>query len=159
MALYAETRARGDLQFEMLTPAYFTGVLARMGERAACVLYFADDRLLAVNLVLVDQGVLLDKFFCMSAEGPRAQSLLPELVHECPTVFGSGIVALSERPGGLCEQASARQPVDGGDDALPAPHRLADTILRLASPLLAPDVPEAAASSAPLRRLLRPRYL
>lgn len=69
MALYAETRARGDLQFETLTAAYFTGVLQRMGDRAACVLYFVGDVLLAANLVLMSDGVLLDKFFCMSAKG------------------------------------------------------------------------------------------
>lgn len=74
LALYAETRARGDLQFETLTAAYFTGVLARMGERAACVLYFVDEVLAAANLVLLGDGVLLDKFFCMSARG-RGHSL------------------------------------------------------------------------------------
>jgi predicted N-acyltransferase len=69
MALYEETRARGDLQFETLTAAYFTGVLQRMGDRAVCVLYFVGDTLLAANLVLMGEGVLLDKFFCMGAEG------------------------------------------------------------------------------------------
>jgi len=69
MALYAETRARGDLQFETLTADYFAGVLDRMGERSACVLYFVGDTLMAANLVLIDAATLIDKFFCMRAEG------------------------------------------------------------------------------------------
>lgn len=75
MALYAETRARGDLQFETLTADYFTGVLERMGDRAICVLYFVEDELLAANLVLLGQDVLLDKFFCMNAELGRRHNL------------------------------------------------------------------------------------
>lgn len=69
--LYRQTRARSDLQFEDLTPAYFTGVLQRMGEGAVCVLYWAGDELLAFNLLLQDGETLLDKFFCMeTARGP-----------------------------------------------------------------------------------------
>jgi predicted N-acyltransferase len=71
MTLYAATRARGDLQFETLTVGYFTGVLSRMGDQAACVLYFVGDDLMAANLVLIGEGVLLDKFFCMGAAGRR----------------------------------------------------------------------------------------
>jgi predicted N-acyltransferase len=69
--LYRQTRARSDLQFEDLTAAYFTGVLARMGERALCVLYWAGDDLVGFNLLLQDGTTLLDKFFCMETErGP-----------------------------------------------------------------------------------------
>jgi hypothetical protein len=71
LALYQETRARSDLQFEDLPAAYFTEVLARMGERAFCVLYWADGALIGCNLLLQDGDTLLDKFFCMeSARGP-----------------------------------------------------------------------------------------
>ncbi|MFC3070639.1 GNAT family N-acetyltransferase [Phenylobacterium soli] len=69
--LYRQTRERSDLQFEDLTAAYFAGVLARMGERALCVLYWAGDELIGFNLLLQDGETLLDKFFCMeSARGP-----------------------------------------------------------------------------------------
>ena len=57
-----------------LTPAFFTGVLERMGEGAFCTLYYAGDELLAANLLLQDDEVLLDKFFCMTAQG-RAYNL------------------------------------------------------------------------------------
>lgn len=67
MGLYRQTRARADMQFEELTPDYFTGVLAGMSGRSHCALYYAGDRLLAANLLLHDGETLLDKFFCMDA--------------------------------------------------------------------------------------------
>ncbi|HEV2531945.1 GNAT family N-acetyltransferase [Phenylobacterium sp.] len=71
LELYRQTRARSELQFEDLTAAYFTGVLAAMGERALCVVYWAGDELVGFNLLLQDGVTLLDKFFCMeSARGP-----------------------------------------------------------------------------------------
>jgi uncharacterized protein len=69
MALYAETLSRADLQFEELTPAYFKGVLDVQDCTPSCVLYFADDELLAANLMLENEHTLLDKFFCMKAKG------------------------------------------------------------------------------------------
>jgi predicted N-acyltransferase len=75
LALYADTRARAQMQFEELTPAYFTGVLERMRGRAICVLYRAEGRLLAANLLLHDHQTLLDKFFCMDAAQGRALNL------------------------------------------------------------------------------------
>src|SRR5262249_37347033 len=73
--LYQETRARGDMQFEELTLAYFSGVLDRMGEKAFCALYYCGDDLLAINLLLRNGDTLLDKFFCMNAERGRAYNL------------------------------------------------------------------------------------
>lgn len=75
LALYADTRARAEMQFEDLTAAYFTGVLERMRGRALCVLYRADGELLAANLLLHDHQTLLDKFFCMDAARGRALNL------------------------------------------------------------------------------------
>jgi predicted N-acyltransferase len=69
MALYQSTRNRADMQLEELTPAYFQGILSRMGGRALCVLYFAGDELLGANLLLRSGATLLDKFFCMDARG------------------------------------------------------------------------------------------
>ena len=75
MALYRETRARAEMALEDLTPAYFQGVLRRMGSRAFCTLYWQGDDLLAVNLLLQDGDTLLDKFFCMDAERGRPLNL------------------------------------------------------------------------------------
>jgi len=74
MALYADTHARADMQFEELTPAYFRGVLS-MARGAACSLYFAGDELLAANLTLEDKDTLLDKFFFMNSAAGRAYNL------------------------------------------------------------------------------------
>ncbi|HEX2887067.1 GNAT family N-acetyltransferase [Vineibacter terrae] len=73
--LYAGTRARSDLQFETLPPAYFTGVLSGAGEGASCFLYWHGPELLAFNLVLHDERRLVDKFFCMNAEQGRRFNL------------------------------------------------------------------------------------
>lgn len=63
MQLYEATLARSDLQFERLSARYFTGVLAQLGERAACVLYWVDDELVGFNLLLIDRERMVDKFF------------------------------------------------------------------------------------------------
>lgn len=75
MSLYGQTRSRGEMAFEELTPAYFTGALERLGENAICVLYYADEKLLAANLLLKNDDLLLDKFFMMDAEAGRSYSL------------------------------------------------------------------------------------
>jgi predicted N-acyltransferase len=75
MALYHQTLARASAQLEILTPAFFTEVTARMPGRAIFALYYVGDDLLAFNLLLEDGEVLLDKFFCMEAERGRAHNL------------------------------------------------------------------------------------
>jgi predicted N-acyltransferase len=75
MALYAQTRARADMSFENLTADYFRGVTRQMGARAFYVLYFQGDELLAANLLLQDDAVLLDKYFLMDAERGRSLNL------------------------------------------------------------------------------------
>jgi len=75
LELYLDTKRRSEFQFEELTQAYFSGVLAQMKERAFCMLYYAGDRLLAANLLLEDKNLLLDKFFCMDGEAGRAYNL------------------------------------------------------------------------------------
>jgi predicted N-acyltransferase len=75
MQLYAQTLARAEMSFEELTPEFFTGVLARMPGRAACVLYYEGGDLLAVNLLVEDGDTLIDKFFCMDAARGRPFNL------------------------------------------------------------------------------------
>ena len=70
MTLYHDTRNRSDWQFEELTADYFQGILKQMPGRTFCTLYYADDKLLAANLLIHDTHTLIDKFYCMnSAEG------------------------------------------------------------------------------------------
>lgn len=75
LALYHDTKARSEFQFEELTENYFRGVLAGMPGRSLCTLYWHDDRLLAANLMLKDAHTLLDKFFCMDGVRGRAHNL------------------------------------------------------------------------------------
>lgn len=75
MALYDQTLARSDLQFERLTPQYFAGVLRHMGARASCLLYWHVDTLIGFNLVLHDGDRLIDKFLGMHGELGRRYNL------------------------------------------------------------------------------------
>lgn len=74
-ALYDDTHAHSDVQFEELTSAYFAEVARRLPGRAFCYLYWHGDDLLAFNLVLQDQARLIDKFVGMEAERGRAFNL------------------------------------------------------------------------------------
>jgi predicted N-acyltransferase len=67
-ALYEETVARSDFRFERLPPAYFSNVLAAMHGKVHCVLYWRGPELLAFNLVLQSERILLDKFVGMRAD-------------------------------------------------------------------------------------------
>lgn len=75
MQLYESTLARSDLQFERLGPAYFTRILEQLGERAVCVLYWIDDRLVAFNLMLLDDQRMIDKIFAHDLERTREHNL------------------------------------------------------------------------------------
>jgi predicted N-acyltransferase len=75
MALYHDTRNRSEWQFEELTPDYFEGILAHMRGRSFCVFYFVEDRLLAANLIVHDEHIAIDKFFCMDGEKGRPYNL------------------------------------------------------------------------------------
>ena len=75
MALYHDTRNRAEFQFEELTGSYFTKVLTQMPDRAFCIVYFAGDDLLGINLLLHDETTLLDKFFCMDGTRGREFNL------------------------------------------------------------------------------------
>ncbi|CAN5370569.1 hypothetical protein BH10PSE2_BH10PSE2_04170 [soil metagenome] len=75
MALYRQTRDRAEMAFEDLTPAYFSNVAASMGDRAVYALYWEGETLLAANLLLLDDEVLIDKFFVMDGERGRALDL------------------------------------------------------------------------------------
>lgn len=75
MAMYRETRARGEWAFEDIPHAYFSEVLTHMPGKALLVLYFSGGRLTAANLLLKDGSQLIDKFFVMRASEGRAYNL------------------------------------------------------------------------------------
>ncbi|MFJ3482107.1 GNAT family N-acetyltransferase [Pseudomonas sp. NPDC090202] len=71
LALYADTVARSGEEIEPLTADYFRAVLARLGERATCYLFWSGDRLIGFNLLLGDHTRQIDKVF--AAEGIAAR--------------------------------------------------------------------------------------
>ncbi|OYQ08054.1 GNAT family N-acetyltransferase [Pseudomonas mandelii] len=75
MALYEATLERSELTFERLPPTYFRQVLEHLDERAACVLYWVGDELVAFNLVLLDEQRLVDKFFAHDLAKTREHNL------------------------------------------------------------------------------------
>jgi predicted N-acyltransferase len=148
LALYAETRTRGDLQFETLTAAYFTGVLTRMGERAACVLYFVDEVLTAANLVLLGDGMLLDKFFCMSARGREYSLYFLSWFTNLQICLDHGLTRYDSGQAGYANKlrlGSRLTPM-----TLHFRHRngLLNCLLRAVAPFLAPDGPALAPEGA-----------
>ncbi len=75
MELYNHTRERSEWQFEALTSAYFTGILRQMRGRSFCTVYKVEEQILAANIFVRDEQVLIDKFFCMDAEAGRKYNL------------------------------------------------------------------------------------
>jgi predicted N-acyltransferase len=75
MPLYEATLDRSDLRFEHLPPTYFRQVLEQLDERAACVLYWLGEELVAFNLVLLDDQRLVDKFFAHDLGRTRKHNL------------------------------------------------------------------------------------
>ena len=65
-AMYIETRNRSDLQFEELTREYFINVMKC--PTSICSLYYAGDKLIGANVMLQNGERLLDKFFCMRTQ-------------------------------------------------------------------------------------------
>ncbi|MCU1763332.1 GNAT family N-acetyltransferase [Pseudomonas sp. 14P_8.1_Bac3] len=75
MQLYDATLSRSDLTFERLSPDYFRQVLKNLDDRAACVLYWVGEELVAFNLLLLDEQRLVDKFFAHDLARTREHSL------------------------------------------------------------------------------------
>jgi hypothetical protein len=75
LRLYRNTLQRAPMHFEELTADYFEQVLAGLGERAWCVCYWLGGTLVAFNLVLVDDGRLLDKYIGMDYRHAREFNL------------------------------------------------------------------------------------
>ena len=74
-ALYEETVAHSDLQFEQLPPEYFAAVLRHMAPSARIVLYWAGDDLVAFNLLIETKDRLVDKYIGMHYAAVKEYSL------------------------------------------------------------------------------------
>ena len=63
--LYLQTYEHSDLKFEKLTLEFFESVVGLMPNNCRFVLYYAENKLIAFNLLLHRNGVLLDKYIGM----------------------------------------------------------------------------------------------
>jgi predicted N-acyltransferase len=75
MQLYEATRVRSDLALHCLPADYFRQVLEHLDQRAACVLYWVSEELVAFNLVLRDEQRLVDKLFAHDRSQTREHNL------------------------------------------------------------------------------------
>ena len=77
-SLFERTRAESRLDygdFNALSPAYFSEVLKRMGDRAVLFLYWRGDQLLGFNLLFVENDRLIDKVIGMRYPEGRQNNL------------------------------------------------------------------------------------
>lgn len=75
LELYADTVARSGEEIEPLTAEYFRAVLARLGERATCYLFWSGETLIGFNLLLGDGTRQIDKVFASDGVAARAHNL------------------------------------------------------------------------------------
>ena len=74
-AMYRETRARSDWDFEDLPAAYFTQVIEQSPDTALFALYRVQGKLIGANLLLQNGKQLLDKFFLARSADSRTHNL------------------------------------------------------------------------------------
>jgi hypothetical protein len=140
LELYQQTRARSNLQFEELTAAYFTGVLAAMADRALCVLYFAGDDLIGCNLLLQDREVLLDKFFCMESQrGPAHNLYFVSWITNVRLCLERGLSRYQSGQAGYATKLRLGSRLRGADMYFRHRQPLVNRALKWAAPLLAED--------------------
>lgn len=75
LELYADTVARSGEDIEPLTAEYFRAVLAKLGERATCYLFWSGQTLIGFNLLLGNGTRLIDKVFACDGLAAREHNL------------------------------------------------------------------------------------
>jgi predicted N-acyltransferase len=142
-AMYLETKGRSDWQFEELTPDYFREVMAQMGERAVCAVYFLGDTPIAANLMLVDGTRLLDKFFCMRGNEGRAHNMyFVSWFANVQFCLDRGLTLYQSGQAGYDTKLRLGSQLRGNWMAFRHRNILLHRLLRLISPLLAFSMPE-----------------
>lgn len=140
LELYRQTRDRSKLQFEELTAAYFSGVLASMPGKAFCALYFSDDVLIGFNLLLHNKDVLLDKFFCMDSDrGPAHNLYFVSWVTNLRLCLERGVRCYQSGQAGYSTKLRLGSRLRGADMYFRHRRPLVNRALRWAAPLLAAD--------------------
>ena len=75
LELYADTVARSGEEIEPLTADYFRAVLAKLGERATCYLFWSGQTLIGFNLLLGNGTRQIDKVFASDGSAAREHNL------------------------------------------------------------------------------------
>ena len=149
-AMYLETKGRSDLQFEELTRDYFREVAKT--PHGLCSLYFYRDKLIGCNLMLAGYERLLDKFFCMRTEEGQEHNLyFVSWFANLQYCLNHGLKTYQSGQAGY--ETKLRLGSGMEENWMYFHHRnnLVNWLLKLASPLLAFDVPECqGAEVAPL---------
>lgn len=91
-ALYLQTYQRSELKFEKLTPSFFEFVAGLMPEKTRFVLYYRNQELIAFNMCLHNQQVLMDKYIGIKEGVDHAQDiLLLSWIHNIEICIREGI--------------------------------------------------------------------
>lgn len=73
--MYYETKNSSELQFGELTEKFFKDILKNLTNKSLCFAYYIKNYLIGFNLVLLNENVLIDKFFCMNKTEGRKYNL------------------------------------------------------------------------------------
>ena len=89
--LYAATRARSDLQFEVLDHRYFQAALDELGDDAALFLFRLDGAVIAFTLLIERGGVMIDKYYCAEANGAAFNLYFVSWIHHIRYAIARGV--------------------------------------------------------------------
>jgi predicted N-acyltransferase len=89
--LYAATRARSDLQFEVLDHRYFQAVLDELGGDAALFLFRLDGAVIAFTLLIERGGVMIDKYYCADDRGAAFNLYFVSWIHHIRYAIARGV--------------------------------------------------------------------
>ncbi|AWM94047.1 GNAT family N-acetyltransferase [Pseudomonas sp. 31-12] len=149
MALYEATLSRSDLTFERLPPAYFRQVLEHLDERAACVLYWVGEELVAFNLVLLDEQRLVDKFFAHDLAKTRDHNLyVRSWLANVDYCIEHGIPIYACGQAGYASKLRLGCSFSGNTVFFRHRNRVLDGLLRLVKMFIRPDRSDSAMAAA-----------
>ena len=149
MALYEATLSRSDLTFERLPSDYFRQVLEYLDERAACVLYWVGDELVAFNLVLLDERRLVDKFFAHDLTRTREHNLyVRSWLANVDYCIEHGIPIYACGQAGYASKLRLGCSFTGNTVFFRHRNRVLDSLLRLVKMFIRPDRSDPAMAAA-----------
>ncbi|MGB6213835.1 GNAT family N-acetyltransferase [Pseudomonas mandelii] len=149
MALYEATLSRSDLTFERLPSEYFRQVLEYLDERAACVLYWVGDELVAFNLVLLDEQRLVDKFFAHDLTRTREHNLyVRSWLANVDYCIEHGIPIYACGQAGYASKLRLGCSFTGNTVFFRHRNRVLDSLLRLVKMFIRPDRSDPAMAAA-----------